>query len=73
MIASRGRKIIAVGNEAYEMFEKAPADIRSEFAYVFWNDCQSGTAGDRTVQYDEKDRHVFWGSVPICFFRYRWI
>lgn len=27
MIASRGRKIIAVGNEAYEMFEKAPTDI----------------------------------------------
>lgn len=27
MIASRGRRIIAVGNEAYEMFEKTPADI----------------------------------------------
>ena len=27
MIASRGRRIIAVGNEAYDMFEKAPADI----------------------------------------------
>lgn len=27
MIASRGRKIIAVGNEAYEMFEKEPVDI----------------------------------------------
>lgn len=27
MIASRGRTIIAVGNEAYEMFEKQPADI----------------------------------------------
>lgn len=27
MIASKGRKIIAVGNEAYEMFEKEPADI----------------------------------------------
>ncbi|MBQ0001870.1 MAG: rod shape-determining protein [Clostridiales bacterium] len=27
MIASRGRKIIAVGNEAYEMFEKNPTDI----------------------------------------------
>ena len=27
MIASKGRKIIAVGNEAYEMFEKAPTDI----------------------------------------------
>ncbi len=27
MIASRKRKIIAVGNEAYEMFEKAPADV----------------------------------------------
>ena len=24
MIAAKGRKIIAVGNEAYEMFEKAP-------------------------------------------------
>ena len=27
MIASKGRKIIAVGNEAYDMFEKAPVDI----------------------------------------------
>lgn len=27
MIASRGRRIIAVGNDAYEMFEKEPADI----------------------------------------------
>ena len=27
MIAAKGRKIIAVGNEAYEMFEKAPSDI----------------------------------------------
>lgn len=27
MIASKGRKIIAVGNEAYEMFEKEPIDI----------------------------------------------
>ena len=27
MIASRGRRIIAVGNEAYEMFEKVPTDV----------------------------------------------
>ena len=27
MLASKGRRIIAVGNEAYDMFEKAPADI----------------------------------------------
>lgn len=27
MIASKGRRIIAVGNEAYEMFEKAPVGI----------------------------------------------
>ena len=27
MLASRGRTIIAVGNEAYEMFEKSPSDI----------------------------------------------
>ena len=27
MIASRGHKIISVGNEAYEMFEKSPAEV----------------------------------------------
>ena len=27
MISSRGHKIIAVGNEAYEMFEKSPAEV----------------------------------------------
>ena len=27
MIASKGRKIIAMGNEAYEMFENSPAEI----------------------------------------------
>ena len=30
MIASKGRRIIAVGNEAYDMFEKAPANIVGE-------------------------------------------
>ena len=38
MIASKGRRIIAVGNEAYDMFEKAPA---GEFADGFWYDSQS--------------------------------
>ena len=47
MIAAKGRKIIAVGNEAYEMFEKAPSG--------FWYDSQSGTAGNCTLQYDEKN------------------
>ena len=27
MVASKGRTIIAMGNEAYEMFEKSPVDI----------------------------------------------
>ena len=27
MIASKGRKIIAVGNEAYEMFEKVACGV----------------------------------------------
>ena len=27
MVAYRGRRILAIGNEAYEMFEKSPADI----------------------------------------------
>lgn len=27
MVASKGRRIIAMGNEAYEMFEKSPSDI----------------------------------------------
>ena len=39
MIASKGRRIIAVGNEAYDMFEKAPANI----------------VVNCVVQYDEKD------------------
>ena len=54
MIAAKGRKIIAVGNEAYEMFEKAPSDFR-KFADGFWYDSQSGTAGNCTLQYDEKN------------------
>ena len=52
MIAAKGRKIIAVGNEAYEMFEKAPSDISAD---GFWYDSQSGTAGNCTLQYDEKN------------------
>ena len=27
MVAYRGRRILAIGNEAYEMFEKSPSDI----------------------------------------------
>ena len=54
MIAAKGRKIIAVGNEAYEMFEKAPSEYFRKFADGFWYDSQSGTAGNCTLQYDEK-------------------
>ena len=28
MLASKGRRIIAVGNEAYDMFEKSPQTLR---------------------------------------------
>lgn len=35
MIASKGRKIIAVGNEAYEMFEKSPSDIQVNSPMAF--------------------------------------
>ncbi len=55
MIAAKGRKIIAVGNEAYEMFEKAPSDISVSSPMAFWYDSQSGTAGNCTLQYDEKN------------------
>ena len=55
MEASRERRIIAVGNEAYEMFEKSPVDI-AEFSDDIWYDCKSGTPGDRIIQYDEKNR-----------------
>lgn len=35
MIASKGRKIIAVGNEAYEMFEKTPSNIHVSSPMAF--------------------------------------
>ncbi|MDO4272035.1 MAG: rod shape-determining protein [Eubacteriales bacterium] len=35
MIASKGRKIIAVGNEAYEMFEKSPSVISVKSPMAF--------------------------------------
>ena len=35
MIASKGRKIIAMGNEAYEMFEKSPTDITVTTPMIF--------------------------------------
>ena len=41
MIASKGRRIIAVGNEAYDMFEKAPANIVVNSPMAFWYDSQS--------------------------------
>ena len=41
MIASKGRRIIAVGNEAYDMFEKAPANIVVNSPTGFWYDSQS--------------------------------
>ncbi len=34
MLASKGHRIIAVGNEAYDMFEKAPANIVVEKAGI---------------------------------------
>ena len=38
MVAYRGRRILAIGNEAYEMFEKSPADIsvNSPMLSVCW-------------------------------------
>ena len=35
MVASRGRRIIAVGNEAYDMYEKAPVDIEVHSPMAF--------------------------------------
>ena len=60
MVAYRGRRILAIGNEAYEMFEKSPSDISVD----------SPITGNRTLQHVEKDRsyirpwcgYVFFGS-----------
>ena len=35
MVAYRGRRILAIGNEAYEMFEKSPADISVNYHKAF--------------------------------------
>ena len=70
MVAYRGRRILAIGNEAYEMFEKSPSDISDRFSHGFWNACESRITGNRTLQHVEKDRsyirpwcgYVFFGS-----------
>lgn len=68
MIASRGHKIIAVGNEAYEMFEKSPAEVAVCSPMSFGMICQSGTAGDRAVQYDTQDRSHSGGRICNVFY-----
>ena len=35
MVAYRGRRILAIGNEAYEMFEKSPSDISVDSPMAF--------------------------------------
>ena len=38
------------------------------FPYVIWNDRQSGTAGDRAVQYDAQDRSDSWDRFSNVFY-----
>ena len=61
MIASKGRRIIAVGNEAYDMFEKAPANIVVNSPMAF------GMIANLELQ------EIAWESDQICFFLFRWI
>ena len=55
MIASKGRRIIAVGNEAYDMFEKAPANIVVNSPMAFGMIANLELQEYCVVQYDEKD------------------
>ena len=72
MIASKGRRIIAVGNEAYDMFEKAPANIVVNSPMAF------GMIANLELQeialYSMMKRLIiFWELDQICFFLFRWI
>ena len=72
MLASKGRRIIAVGNEAYDMFEKAPADIvvNSPMAFGMIANLELQEIALYSMM---KKLTVFSVSVPICFFRYHLI
>ena len=60
MIASKEHTIIAMGNEAYDMFEKSPTDITVTSPMTF---------GDCSLQYDPKDRSypgIWRNNVFYC-------
>ncbi len=63
MIASKGRRIIAVGNEAYDMFEKAPANIVVNSPMAF------GMIANLELQ----EIALYGMMKQICFFLFRWI
>ena len=71
MIASRGRRIIAVGNEAYEMSEKTPADIvvnsPMAFGMIANLELQEITLYSMMKKIDR-----FLGSGRTCSFLFRW-
>ena len=72
MVASRERRIIAVGNEAYEMFEKSPVDIAVNSPMTF------GMIANLELQeialYSMMKKSInFWELDPICFFQFHWI
>ena len=55
MIASRGRRIIAVAMK-HTKCRKKRRQISCQFADGFWHDSQSGTSGDHSLQHDEENR-----------------
>lgn len=68
MVAYRGRRILAIGNEAYEMFEKSPADISVNSPMAFGM-LANLIAGDRPLQHDKKNRSYIRSRSRHVFLR----
>ena len=81
MVAYRGRRILAIGNEAYEMFEKSPADIsvNSPMAFgmlanlelqeivLYRYDCYRKEGILSSGQWSlAAEKPCFYGGVPYC-------
>ena len=69
MIASKGHTIIAMGNEAYDMFEKSPTDITVTSPMTFGMIANLELQGDCSLQYDPKDRSypgIWRNNVFYC-------
>lgn len=72
MIASKGHTIIAMGNEAYDMFEKSPTDITVTSPMTFG--MIANLELQEIVLYSMIERSIIsWDLAQQCILLFLWI